>query len=208
MASSSHLPWSRFESTAPAPSADSTSFTLSPTTSLPTDVWRKPGPPQVKTFNAPILYKTIPLSTFKRARVTITGNWSRLYDQGGLILVLKDESVKEKEDLKWVKTGIEFYQEEVYVGTVGADRWADWSLLQVGIKEGKSVTLEIERDPEADTLWVYVVDGTRRHPIREVTWILSEPDVEAWVGVYAASPKPDGKELEVKFEGWELEVIG
>ncbi len=140
--------------------------------------------------------------------MTITGNWSRLYDQGGLILVLKDKSVEEKEDLKWVKTGIEFYQEEVYVGTVGADRWADWSLLQVGIKDGKSVTLEIERDAEADTLWVYVVEGTRRHPIREVTWVLSEPDVEAWVGVYAASPKPDGKELEVRFDGWELEVIG
>lgn len=121
--------------------------------------------------------------------------------------MLKDEKVKEKEDLKWVKTGIEFYQEEVYVGTVGADQWADWSLLQVGIKDGKTVTLEMERDPEADTLWIYVVDGARRHPIREVTWILSESDVQVWVGVYAASPKPDGKKLEVKFEGWELDFV-
>jgi regulation of enolase protein 1 (concanavalin A-like superfamily) len=152
------------------------------------------------------MYKTIPLSTFKRARVTISGNWSRLYDQGGLAIVLQDPKITLDTDKKWVKTGIEFYQEEVYVGTVAADRWADWSLLQVGIKEGKRVTLEMERDAEADTLWVYVIDGKRRHPIREVTWILSEPDVQAWVGVYAASPKPDGNELEVKFEGWELEV--
>jgi regulation of enolase protein 1 (concanavalin A-like superfamily) len=76
----------------------------------------------------------------------------------------------------------------------------------VGIKQGKMVTLEMERDAKADTLWVYVIDGKRRHPIREVTWILSEPDVQAWVGVYAASPKPDKEELEVKFEGWELEI--
>jgi uncharacterized protein len=152
------------------------------------------------------MYKTIPLSAFKRARVTISGNWSRLYDQGGLAIVLQDPKIILDTDRKWVKTGIEFYQEEAYVGTVAADRWADWSLLQVGIKEGKMVTLEMERDAEADTLWVYVIDGKRRHPIREVTCILSEPDVQAWVGVYAASPKPDGKELEVKFEGWELEV--
>jgi regulation of enolase protein 1 (concanavalin A-like superfamily) len=153
------------------------------------------------------MYKAIPLSTFKRARVTISGNWSRLYDQGGLAIVLQDPKITLDTDKKWVKTGIEFYQEEVYVGTVAADRWADWSLLQVGIKDGKRVTLEMERDAEADTLWVYVIDGKRRHPIREVTWILSEPDVQAWVGVYAASPKPDGKELEVKFEGWELEIM-
>jgi regulation of enolase protein 1 (concanavalin A-like superfamily) len=169
------------------------------------------------------MYKTIPLSTFKRARVTISGNWSRLYDQGGLAIVLQDPKITLHTDKKWVKTGIEFYQEEVYVGTVAADRWADWSLLQVGIKQGKMVTLEMERDAKADTLWVYVIDGKRRHPIREVTWILSEPDVQAWVGVYAASPKPpdreaspkqdreaspkpDREELEVKFEGWELEI--
>jgi regulation of enolase protein 1 (concanavalin A-like superfamily) len=206
MSLSFHLPWSRTESSEPAPSSDSTSFTLSPTTSVPTDVWRKPGPPEVKSFNAPILYKTIPLSTFKRARVTITGNWSRLYDQGGLILVLQDPSISSNKDQRWVKTGIEFYQGEAFVGTVGADRWSDWSLVQVGIQEGKTVTLEMEGN--GDTLWIYVVDGEKRVPIREVPWILSAggKDVKAWVGVYAASPKPDGKELEVRFEGWELDL--
>jgi regulation of enolase protein 1 (concanavalin A-like superfamily) len=174
---------------------------------MPTDIWRKPGPPEVKSFNAPILYKTIPLSTFKRARVTVTGNWSRLYDQGGLVLVLQDKNVTTgNKDQRWVKTGIEFYQGEVFVGTVGADRWSDWSLVQVGIQDGKTVTLEMEGD--GDTLWIYVVDGEKRIPIREVPWILSAggKDVQAWVGVYAASPKPDGNELEVNFDGWELEL--
>jgi uncharacterized protein len=206
MSPSSHLPWSRTESSEPAPSSDSTSFTLSPTISIPTDIWRKPGPPEVKSFNAPILYKIIPLSTFKRARITITGNWSRLYDQGGLVLVLQDPSISSNKDQRWVKTGIEFYQGEVFVGTVGADRWSDWSLVQVGIKEGKAVTLEMEGN--GDTLWIYVVDGEKRIPIREVPWILSAEgkDVKAWVGVYAASPKPDGKELKVGFQGWELDL--
>jgi uncharacterized protein len=161
----------------------------------------------VKSFNAPIIYKTIPLSKFQRARVTVTGNWTRLYDQGGLAFVLQDKKVATgNKDQRWVKTGVEFYQGEAYVSTVGADRWADWSLVQVGIKEGKTVTLEMEGD--GDTLWIYVVDGEKRVPIREVTWILGagEADVVVWVGVYAASPKPDGNVLEVKFEGWELEV--
>ena len=108
-------------------------------------------------------------------------------------------------DQQWVKTGVEFYRGEAYVSTVTADRWADWSLVQVGIKEGNTVTLEMER--ETDTLWIYVVDGEKRVPIREVTWILSEPaETECWVGVYTATPKTDGKPLEVQFSGWELEV--
>ena len=76
----------------------------------------------------------------------------------------------------------------------------------MGIKEGKTVTLEMEGN--GDTLWIYVVDGEKRIPIREVPWILSAEgkDVKAWVGVYDASPKPDGKELEVRFEGWELDL--
>lgn len=106
---------------------------------------------------------------------------------------------------RWVKTGVEFYQGEVYVSTVAADRWADWSLVQVGIQEGKRVTLEMAR--EEDTLWICVVDGEKRVPIREVTWLLSEAaETECWVGVYTATPKADGKPLEVQFSGWELEV--
>ncbi|KAL9111394.1 MAG: hypothetical protein Q9187_007933, partial [Circinaria calcarea] len=51
-----------------------------------TDVWKKP--PSTDHFNAPILHRTIPLSSFTKARVAVTANWKQLYDQGGLILVL------------------------------------------------------------------------------------------------------------------------
>jgi regulation of enolase protein 1 (concanavalin A-like superfamily) len=135
----------------------------------------------------------------------VSASWSRLYDQGGLIFVLRDGT--DTLDQKWVKTGIEFYNGAAYVSTVAADRWADWSLVQVGIREGK-VTLEIEREEKDDTLWIFVVDEEgKRVPVREVTWVLSEPEErECWVGVYTAMPKADGRDLEVKFEGWELEV--
>ena len=126
-------------------------------------------------------------------------------------MIRDPKNPKEEIDSQWVKSGIELYNGEPYVGTVGCDRWADWSLTQAGIDKGK-VTLEMERDGADDTLWIYVVEkeGGKRIPIREVTWVLGNGDrpdeKEVWVGVYAASPKPDGGVLEVGFEGWELEV--
>jgi regulation of enolase protein 1 (concanavalin A-like superfamily) len=210
MASTSNLPFHTIyaPSGSHPPSATTTSFTLSPDPSGPTDIWRKPGPPAVKTFNAPIIYKSISLRSFHRARVTISGSWSKLYDQGGLVFVLPTPGVAPV-DFKWVKTGIEFYHEEPYVSTVAADAAADWSLVKEGVHDGKA-TIELIRDAKDDTLWIYIIDGEKKIPIREVTWALSEPGSgECWVGVYAATPNPveTGKSLEVKFEGWELETL-
>ena len=189
--------------TPPSPSA--TTFQL--TTHPSTDIWRKPGPPEIQTFNAPILYKSVSLSSFQRVRVTVTGLWSTLYDQGGLALVLPESSDGTR---KWIKSGIEFYKGEAYVSTVAADRWADWSLVSLNGK--KEVTMEFERNKEEGTLWIYVVDGEKKVPIREVTWILSEGDKkECWIGVYVAKPTTSAEgtpqELIVNFKGWELDVI-
>jgi len=93
------------------------------------------------------------------------------------------------------------------VSTVVKDRSADWSLAQTNIQNGNKVSLLVERHEKDDTLWVYAVDGEKKSPLREVTWILSEKgDSEVWVGVYAARPMP-GEDLEVKFEGFGLELM-
>lgn len=185
------------------PSPSSNSFTISP--NYPTDIWSKPGPPEVTTFDAPIIYKTLPLSKFQRARVTVTADWGTLYDQGGLVFVLP--SSVEGQAGKWIKTGVEFYNGEAFVSTVVKDRWADWSLAQAGVKGGNEVTLEMMR--EKDTMWIYAVDGEKRIPLREVTWVLSEEEQEVWVGVYSATPTTErngrGK-LVVEFRDWELDV--
>jgi regulation of enolase protein 1 (concanavalin A-like superfamily) len=207
MASTSQLPFRTIHSPAAAPLPGSTSFTVAPDPSTPTDIWRKPGPPRIKTFNAPIIYKSVKLQSFQRARVTVSAAWSNLYDQGGLVFVLPTAGV-EPTDQRWIKTGIEFYEGAPYVSTVAADRWADWSLVQAGIHDGK-VTLEMERKKDDDTLWIFIVDGQTRIPIREITWALSETSVQdCWVGVYAATPTvtEENGALDVQFEGWELEV--
>jgi regulation of enolase protein 1 (concanavalin A-like superfamily) len=211
-----HLPFHILNHSSPVPSPTTKSFTLKPT--VPTDIWRKPGPPLITTFNAPLIYKKIPLSRFKRASVTISAAWSTLFDQGGLIFILpgtdsSSPSTIGKVDTKWVKTGIEFYEGEPFVGTVACDRWADWSLVSAGIRDvgggKKGAKLEIERREGDGTLWVYVVDGEKRVGVREITWPLNEDEAgskEAWVGVYAARPK-EGKDLLVEFEGFELELL-
>ena len=181
MASTTQLPFHTIYNHAAAPPPESTSFTLSPDPSAPTDIWRKLGPPTVKTFNAPIIYKSVKLQSFQRVWVTVSAPWSKLYGHGGLVFVLPTAGV-EHTDQKWIKTGVGFYEGASYVSTVAADRWADWSLVQAGIHDGK-VTLEMERKKVDDKLWIFIVDGDKRIPIREITWVLSETSVEdCWVG--------------------------
>jgi regulation of enolase protein 1 (concanavalin A-like superfamily) len=179
----------------------------------------------VTSFNAPIIYKRLPLTAFSRARTTVSAEFKTLYDQGGLVLVINPEAGPGKS--QWVKTGIEWYQGKAFVSTVCCDKFADWSLSSSGIKTttstppnssssaGKetSVTLEIEKDPKGGALWIYVVDGKERLPVREVTWVLDvDAETECWIGVYAATPimegraKGDAGGLVVGFEGWVLET--
>lgn len=195
-------------------------LTITPTTLLPTDIWRKPGPPKVETFNAPGFYKSFPLRAFQSVRVTVSAPWSKLYDQGGLVFILPAAKGEDDENRQWIKSGIEFYEGEAYVSTVACDAWADWSLVQTGItpvpsasgSQGYEVTLEMERKAVDDTLWVYVIDGDKKVPVREVTWALSDEDGEnmCWLGVYAATPMPKVGEprdegLKVSFRGLKYE---
>ena len=179
-----------------------------------TDIWRKP--PLTVSFNAPILYTTIQLSNFKRARVTVRGDWKTLFDQGGLCLwnYTKHQA---KEQWKWVKAGIEFFDGKPHIGTVTCDTWADWSLTEFG---GNEVTVEMEREVEkgekTSSLWVYIVEAEgKKKPIREITWVFNpldgnEQENHYGVGAYAAKPTPDEDEkesrLEVSFNNFEIET--
>lgn len=157
-----------------------------------TDIWSKP--PSTLSFNAPILYQIVPLQSFKRARVAFNADWTQTYDQGGLIIVLNNVDGTQK----WVKAGIEMTHGKPHLSVVSKDRWSDWSLLPVP-SGGAAATLEFVREAD-DSLWIYLVEGLQKSPIREVTWIFFEEGVqETWVGVYAARPAKEGGELVVNF---------
>ena len=178
-----------------------------------TDLWRKP--PARSAFSAPLCYRAVPLSAFRRARATVAAAWRTQYEQGGLCLVLPAAAGEPRSpdtERRWIKTGIERFNGRPCVGAVACDRWADWSLAPW---DGDTVTVEMERETrdgwQTSTLWIYVVEGAARRPIREVTWAFADNEAgECWVGVYAAKPKPDAdnpeRDLEVTFSDVQVEV--
>ena len=185
------------------------------TAKAPTDYWRKP--PALDVGNAPTYFKEVNSTEFRRARVTVSADWIRLYDQGGLFVefpkVIKSSVPGEADKRCWLKTGIEFFNDRPNLSTVSAREWADWSLLPLS---DKKVTLEIAREEKdaatgaGSSLWVYLVENSDgrevKTAVREVTWAF-ETEGTLKVGTYAARPtEGDGPaELVVKFEGLVIE---
>ncbi|KAI0883593.1 uncharacterized protein GGS22DRAFT_190252 [Annulohypoxylon maeteangense] len=194
-----------------------------------TDIWRKP--PSTNVFNAPITNTVSgPLKKFQSARVTFWAEWTERYDQAGLLLVpkrLSDASVNPPE--KWIKTGIEFYLGQPQLSTVGCDRWADWSVAPLILKENEiepakagGVTIEIVREGDelGKSLWVYRVvsdkDGSvvDKIPLREICWVLADEDEaggEEWtidVSPLVARPGKDTADsLSVDFKLFEVQWL-
>lgn len=158
-----------------------------------TDIWTKP--PLTDRFNAPILHQSMRLESFKRARVAFNADWKDEYDQGGLVLVLNGADGTRK----WVKTGIELTHGKPHLSTVTKDRYADWSLLPVPPSRGHGATVEMVREQD-NSLWIYLIEGVQKSPMREVTWAFENGDIrDCWVGVYAARPSQSGGDLTVNF---------
>ena len=164
-----------------------------------TDLWAKP--PSTHSFSAPILYQEIQLSSFKKARVAVSADWKELYDQGGICIIIN----KADGSRKWLKTGIEYVENAPHISIVATDRWSDWSLRPMPSEGGTGATIEMAREKDG-SLWVYLLEGVRRSPLREVTWFFEGDGKEdCWVGVYAA--KPGGSaDLEVGFSHLVIET--
>ncbi len=181
----------------PAPSELPNDFTVS--AKAKTDLWEKP--PSTHSFNCPILYQTIKLSSFKKARVAVTAEWKELYDQGGLCIIINNADGSRK----WVKSGIEFLDNAPHISAVATDRWSDWSLSSMPSEGGTGATIEMCKGKDG-SLWLYLLEGVKRCPIREVTWFFEgDGKEECWVGVYAAKPSESG-ELEVSFSHLMIET--
>lgn len=106
---------------------------------------------------------------------------------------------------RWVKTGIEFYQDKPYISSVATDIWSDWA-LRPSLDETSPATIEIT--PSDGALWIFLVgkDGAKV-PMREVAWwpALSD-DTELWIGPYAAKPAKEKEQLTVHFDELEIET--
>jgi len=159
-----------------------------------TDVWEKP--PSTHSFNAPIIYRSTTVASLKSAKVAVSADWKHLYDQGGLCLVINPES----DHKQWVKTGIEYLEGQPRVSTVATDRWSDWSLRPMPAGDGSEVTIEMASENDG-SLWVYLLEGEMRSPMREVTWWADvDRNAECWIGVYVAKPAKEQQHLSVRFD--------
>ncbi|KAG9107525.1 hypothetical protein FRC07_008618 [Ceratobasidium sp. 392] len=207
----------------------STSHPITISAAPGTDLWRKP--PATNSINAPAYVTYGSLSKFRRAQATVSAKWDRLYDQGGLVLLLPGPNIagslpshssslttENKNNTAyaaWVKTGIEQFDGKPNVGTVATPThgYSDWSLVPTP-PGTKNVTIEAVRQADGPSLYIYFVEGDKKTLIREVTWVFQGADVSGQVlgvGVYAARPTKlegetgQGEALPVHFEGLEIE---
>ncbi|KAK7419692.1 hypothetical protein QQZ08_010779 [Neonectria magnoliae] len=175
-----------------------------------TDIWKKP--PSWDVFSAPFrAHSSGPATTFTSTSVTFTTTYAQQYDQAGILLTLTHASAGRK----WIKAGIEFYNGTARLSVVACDAWADWSVASAAGAEdivagAKSVTIAVEKDTSGlgSSLWVYVVDGETKTPLREICWVYGRDGGEGWeLEVSALAARPDKEidsELEVKFEDFDV----
>ncbi|KAF2141923.1 uncharacterized protein K452DRAFT_287114 [Aplosporella prunicola CBS 121167] len=167
----------------------------------------------------PLISAPVPLKTFNRARLTLSGRWTTQYDQGGLLLHLTQPGAAASSGSdRWLKTGIEYYQSRAFLSTVATQTYSDWSVMPPADGESKSVTVEVRREGDAlgTSLWVYELvlgdDGQvkERRPLRECTWWFAEED--GWViDVRAMAARPASKadvggDLVVTFQDVEIDL--
>ena len=194
-----------------------------------TDLWRIP--PNTDVDNAPtvLISSPIDINKFHSARVTVSVNWTTLFDQGGLILFIPDGDTT-----IWLKTGIEVLAGRPYVMSVATTQWSDCATVPLGKGNGGKVTIQVERQmkegEKVGSLWIYTIDEERREkvPIRQINWwfrhnILEQENSKAtsgsednrrlFIGVYAARPTvpagegKENEELVVKLEGFEVKLF-
>ncbi|KAF5019967.1 hypothetical protein F66182_8026 [Fusarium sp. NRRL 66182] len=182
------------------------------------DIWKQP--PNTDVFTAPFRPHSIaPLKHFRSATLTFRTKYTHQYDQACLLLTFTKASSPTPER-KWIKAGIEFYNNNPRYSTVTCDRWADWSVEVVSpdkapsiINGDKAVTVKAEKVEDAlgVCLWIYRVDEDGvKTPLRQTNWVYGECG-DGWeLEVSAAVARPDPHknikdDLKATFEKFEVE---
>lgn len=127
------------------------------------------------------------------AEVKISGKYSELYDQAGLMVRVNETT--------WLKCGIEFLDGIQHVSTVVTRDYSDWSIGLALSENTEALWLRLKR--EGVTLEVsYSLDGNNYQLFRQ-TFLSSEEAFE--VGLMAASPIGSG--FAVTFEDFHLQTL-
>ncbi|KAG5945545.1 hypothetical protein E4U53_006694 [Claviceps sorghi] len=174
-----------------------------------TDFWKQP--PTHDAFSAPHRPHSKGSSLdFISATLTFVATYTHQFDQAGILLTFTRGS-----DRKWIKSGVEFFNNVPRLSTVCTDNYSDWSVSDApngdAIRSGcRPVTITVERVDEelGRSLWIYHVDGSKRTPLRQVTWPFGTAG-DGWeleVSAAIARPYKDTQDkLEATFPSFDVE---
>ncbi|KAK5714001.1 hypothetical protein LTR15_010907 [Elasticomyces elasticus] len=175
-----------------APPTDSAFSILAPPA---TDLWRPDDLPGSDNFTAPYITTSVQVGKFKSLKATVNVPWRTQFDQGGLLVIMPLSAAEKAAGVKtrWVKGGIEYFEEAPALGVVGTDRFSDWSLAPMPAPPQSQTAATFEAVKNDTTLFIYVVVDGQQQALREVRWAFVGVDEEAEleVGVYAAKPTFD-----------------
>lgn len=119
------------------------------------------------------------------ASVKVTGQYTDLYDQAGLMLRLDEQN--------WIKTGIEYVDERQNVSAVVTREFSDWSVCPQD-HNPPSIYLRLTRQNDSVRI-DYSFDDFTYQMLRLAYF---PPDVSVQIGMMAAAP--DGRGFDVVFE--------
>ena len=123
------------------------------------------------------------------AVVKITGQYKTRFDQMGL-MIRKDEQT-------WIKTGIEFVDEQVNLSAVVTHEYSDWNMM---VLPDNLASLWLKALRRLDAIEIsYSLDGQNYSLMRLAHFPANTP---VMVGLMAASPDGDG--FEALFEEFEI----
>jgi regulation of enolase protein 1 (concanavalin A-like superfamily) len=126
-----------------------------------------------------------------QADVQVTGGYSALYDQAGLMVRVDART--------WLKCGIEFVGGVQQASAVCTRDWSDWSVVAVG----NPSTVWFRAQYRAPTIEIsYSIDGRSYTMIRQAYLPASR---RTCVGLMAACPTGDG--FDVVFDGYRLSEL-
>lgn len=125
-------------------------------------------------------------------RLRVNGKYGELYDQAGLMLRV--------DEANWIKTGIEFFDDQQHASAVVTREFSDWSVVRLN-GQPASLWLRITRKAEAVEVF-YSLDGVDYSLLRLAYLVPAEI---TQVGPMCASP--DGSGFEVMFEDFSVRPL-
>jgi len=153
------------------------------------DFWRKTY--YGFTFDSGSFYYSTCKGDFE-INAKITGNYKTQYDQMGIMIRLNEKI--------WVKTGIEFVNEQMNISAVVTHEYSDWNMIVLD-SNPKSIWIRVKR--RKDALEIYYSPDHSTYQLMRIAYFPEKTPCQ--VGLMAASPKGNG--FKAIFEDFTIKKI-